>query len=159
MFSISAYTFLWNRWASRMTTILTRHRKLVWIRMFRIWEKYTFNIMGIRNENQNNINLLPPSWLIQQTTNGWYSFFIFPRKQDLAFHANCLRWGQFAWNVKFCCYFLFIFFFFEKKKQNNKNILICRLLKFLCWVLSVKEVKMSKTLDDVWFFEFKVSQL
>ena len=26
-------------------------------------------------------------------------FFIFPRKQDLTFHTNCL---QFAWNVKSC---------------------------------------------------------
>ena len=23
-------------------------------------------------------------------------FFIFPRKQDLPFHANCLQWRQFA---------------------------------------------------------------
>ena len=27
---------------------------------------------------------------------------IFPRKQNLAFHANCLYWRQFAWNVKIC---------------------------------------------------------
>ena len=25
----------------------------------------------------------------------------FPRKQVLTFHANCLQWRQFAWNVKF----------------------------------------------------------
>ena len=29
----------------------------------------------------------------------WHVFLIFPRKQDLTFHANCL---QFAWNVKSC---------------------------------------------------------
>ena len=29
-------------------------------------------------------------------------FLIFPRKQNLTFHANCLQWRQFAWNVKFC---------------------------------------------------------
>ena len=42
-------------------------------------------------------------------------FFIFPRKQDLTFcanclqwkqdltfHANCLHWRQYAWNVKIC---------------------------------------------------------
>ena len=42
-------------------------------------------------------------------------FLIFPRKQNLTFHANCLHWKQnltfhanclcwrqFAWNVKFC---------------------------------------------------------
>ena len=27
---------------------------------------------------------------------------IFPRKQDMTFHANCLHWRQFAWNVKSC---------------------------------------------------------
>ena len=27
-------------------------------------------------------------------------FFIFHRQQDLTFHANCLHWRQFAWNVK-----------------------------------------------------------
>ena len=25
-----------------------------------------------------------------------YIFVIFPRKQDLTFHANCLHWRQFA---------------------------------------------------------------
>ena len=29
-----------------------------------------------------------------------YFFHIFPRKQDLTFHANCLLRRQFAWNVK-----------------------------------------------------------
>ena len=29
-------------------------------------------------------------------------FLIFPRKQDLTFHANCLHWRQFAWNAKSC---------------------------------------------------------
>ena len=29
-------------------------------------------------------------------------FLIFPRKQDLTFHANCLLRRQFAWNVKSC---------------------------------------------------------
>ena len=29
-------------------------------------------------------------------------FLIFPSKQYLTFHANCLRWRQFAWNVKSC---------------------------------------------------------
>ena len=27
-------------------------------------------------------------------------FLIFPRKQDLTFHANCFQWRQFAWNAK-----------------------------------------------------------
>ena len=29
-------------------------------------------------------------------------FLIFPRKQVLTFHANCLQWRQFAWTVIFC---------------------------------------------------------
>ena len=29
-------------------------------------------------------------------------FSYFPRKQILTFHANCLQWRQFAWNVKSC---------------------------------------------------------
>ena len=29
-------------------------------------------------------------------------FLFFSRKQDLTFHANCLHWRQFAWNVKSC---------------------------------------------------------
>ena len=29
-------------------------------------------------------------------------FLIFPRKQVLTFHANCLQWRQFAWKVKSC---------------------------------------------------------
>ena len=37
-------------------------------------------------------------------------FFCFPSKQGLTFHANCLHWRQFAWNVKTC--------FLEKKKTN-----------------------------------------
>ena len=32
----------------------------------------------------------------------WNIFLIFPRKQDLTFHANCLHWRQFAWNGKSC---------------------------------------------------------
>ena len=54
--------------------------------------------------------------LIQQTTTWWY-FLIFPRKQDLAFHGNCLHWRQ----------ILSFFFFFL---GNKKNLSICRLLKF-----------------------------
>ena len=43
---------------------------------------------------------LPLSWLIQQTDD---MFLTFPRKKDFTFHANCLHWRQFAWNVKTCC--------------------------------------------------------
>ena len=48
-----------------------------------------------------HFSLLPHSRLIQQ----WQIdniFLIFPRKQDLTFHANCLHWRQFAWTVKSC---------------------------------------------------------
>ena len=41
------------------------------------------------------------------------------RKRDLTFQANCLRWRQFAWNVKTC--------FLGNIRQNSS---MCRLLKF-----------------------------
>ena len=53
-------------------------------------------------------------------------FLIFPRKQAMTFHANCLPWRQFAWNVKTC--------FLDK----IKNIILSRLLKILPRVLSIK---------------------
>ena len=34
-------------------------------------------------------------------TNNILKYF-FPRKQELTFHANCLQWRQFAWNVEPC---------------------------------------------------------
>ena len=55
-------------------------------------------------------------------------FLIFPRKQDITFHANCLLRRQFAWNVISC--FL---------GKNKKNVSKCHLLKILPRVLSVKE--------------------
>ena len=54
---------------------------------------------------------------------------IFPRKQDLTFHANCLHWRQFAWNVKSC---------FQEKIHR---IFQCRLLNILPRVLSVNLVR------------------
>ena len=53
--------------------------------------------------------------LIQQTAKWWYFFLIFPRKQDLTFHANCLHWRQFAWNVKSC------FFYWRQFAWNVKS--------------------------------------
>ena len=50
------------------------------------------------------------------------------RKQDLTFHAICLQWRQFAWNVKSC--------FLEKIRKTKQTK--CYLLKFLSRVLSVK---------------------
>ena len=41
-------------------------------------------------------------------------FLIFPRRQDLTFHADCLQWRHFAWNVKSC--------FPEKNKKNVNNL-------------------------------------
>ena len=46
-------------------------------------------------------------------------FSYFPRKQDLTYHANCLQWRQFAWNVKSC---------FLGKIRNLSSI--CRLLNY-----------------------------
>ena len=57
----------------------------------------------------------------------WYFYLIFPRKQALTFHANCLLRRQFAWTVKAC------FLRINKKKKSK-----CRLLKFLPSMLSIK---------------------
>ena len=38
----------------------------------------------------------------QHTTNWYSSKLLFSRKQVLTFHANCLHWRQFAWNLKTC---------------------------------------------------------
>ena len=58
---------------------------------------------------------------------------LIPRKQDLIFHANCLLRRQFAWNVKSC--FL---------GKIRKNISKCRLLKILPRVLSFRAMNWSK---------------
>ena len=50
-----------------------------------------------------------------------FFFFNFPRKQDLAFHANCLH----------CKSIL---------EKNKKNISVCHLLKILPRVVGVKEL-------------------
>ena len=60
----------------------------------------------------------------------------FPRKKDLTFHANCLHWRQFAWNVK--SYFL---------RKIRKNISKCRLLKTLIRVLPVKNCMTTTTIQ------------
>ena len=36
------------------------------------------------------------AYTANKMTDGWYIFVIFPTKQDLTFHENCLQWRQFA---------------------------------------------------------------
>ena len=67
-------------------------------------------------------------------------FLIFPSKQDLTFHANCLLRRQFAWNVKSC--FL---------GKIRKNISKCHLLKILPRVLSVN-IGNQHLKCVIWFF-------
>ena len=66
----------------------------------------------------------------------YFSYFFFPRKQDLALHANCLL--RLAWNVKSGWHFMQILrgdnlhelsnsIFSEKIRQKNSK---CRQLKF-----------------------------
>ena len=62
-----------------------------------------------------------------------FFFLIFPRKQDLTFHAYCLHCRQFARNVK--PYFL---------GNIRKKTSICSLMKILPRVLSVKDLKKKK---------------
>ena len=90
---------------------------LIWAFVVRIWHKISFLMYAFQY-----CNPFPLSGLIQQTTN-WFFFFIFHRKQDLTFHANCLHWKQYVWKVK--SYFpeknkiifqnvVFFFFFFNR---------------------------------------------
>ena len=75
----------------------------------------------------------------QQTDN---IFLTFPRKQDLIFHANCLHWRQFAWNIKSC--FL---------GKIRKNISLCHLLKNLPRVLCVKQYSMLVIISETKTYE------
>ena len=80
---------------------------------------------------------LPVSGLIQQTTNWWYFFVIFPRKQVLKLHANCLHW---IWHVMQIVSFGDNLHEISKPvfwEKIRKNISIYRLLKILPRVLSV----------------------
>ena len=54
-------------------------------------------------------------------------FLIFPRKQDLTFHTNCLHWSNLPEISNLVSW------------KNEKNIPMCRLLKILPRVLSVKK--------------------
>ena len=71
----------------------------------------------------------------RQTDN---SFLIFPRKQILTLHANCLQWRQFAWNV--------ITRFLGKIRKIFLNV--------VCWILlprvhSVKNLQVQTALNEV----------
>ena len=57
------------------------------------------------------------------------SFFIFRRKQDLTFHANCPNWRTFCLKCQI-----------PLSGKNKKNISKCCLLKILRRVLSVNQV-------------------
>ena len=69
----------------------------------------------------------------QQTT-FWNIFYIFLRKQDLTFHANCLLMRQFAWIVKFFFVRRHIVwsvesYFLGKIRKNSTNFLSAELAK------------------------------
>ena len=78
-------------------------------------------------------------------------FLIFPRKQDVSFHANCLHWRKLAWNVT--ASFLW---------QIRKNIPIRRRPKILPRVLNVNRLcicglqilRLICTVDNFFFFFF-----
>ena len=64
-------------------------------------------------------------------------FLIFPRKQDVTLHANCLQRRQLTCNVKSC--FL--------GKIRKKNISKCGQLKFFPRVLSVNASRENATVS------------
>ena len=70
----------------------------------------------------------------QQTANWWY-FFMFPRKQDLTFHANCLLWRQFAWKVNS--------FFRGKIRKKFQNV--------LCWNFLPKVLSVNEYLTQIYY--------
>ena len=55
---------------------------------------YMYNILLIK------LTLGTLRKFLQQTTYWNIFVLIFSRKQGFTFHANCLQWRQFAWNVK-----------------------------------------------------------
>ena len=64
------------------------------------------------------------SWILTLSTLGknfsrrhFKYFSYFPRKQVLTFHANCLHWRQFAWNVKS--------FFMRKIRKYHQFVICC----------------------------------
>ena len=58
-------------------------------------------IIPSRQKLLRNVNLYHSLGIFSRRQND-VIFLIFPRKQDLTFHANCLLRRQFAWNVKSC---------------------------------------------------------
>ena len=79
-----------------------------------------------------SVLLLSPEnriWHFMQTVSNGFDFSYKSSPYDLTFHANCLHYRQFAWNV--ISWFL---------GENKKNISVCLLLKSLPRVLSVKQL-------------------
>ena len=92
---------------------------------FKCWFKFGFGLVSVL---WCRLNFILTTLLANSTDEKFMIFFyMFPRKQDLTFHANCLHWRQYAQNVKIC-------FFREKKKENYFE---CRLLKILSRALYV----------------------
>ena len=60
-----------------------------------------------------------------------FFLFIFPRKQDLTFHANCLHWIQFAWNAKSC--------FLWKIRKIFQNV-VCWKFYPMCYLFVCVEI-------------------
>ena len=70
------------------------------------WTPYSFTILVLNLKNSSFyilmcLNLYHSLGIFSRRQND-VIFLIFPRKQDLTFHANCLLRRQFAWNVKSC---------------------------------------------------------
>ena len=81
-------------------------------------------------------------WAYSADDKLWIFFLILfpPRKWALTFHANCLWWRQFAWNVKV-----------EFLGKNMRNIPRCHLLKFISSMLSIRTDMVSNiAVIDLW---------
>ena len=87
------------------------------------WRSYHLSIGGTKNKHVGK-GIVPLAYINLYHSLGIFSrrqiddiFLIFPRKQDLTFHANCLLRRQFAWNVISC--------FLRKIRKIFQNV--------VCW--------------------------
>ena len=74
------------------------------------------------------------------------SFFIFSRTQDFTFHAHCLHWKQFAWNVKSCV---------PRKIRKIFQYVVCWKLYPECVIpRKLDNSKQSPLFSEFWYFVF-----
>ena len=78
----------------------------VWLGKLTALDMTPLGSLGRKTSTQINIYIISFTLTVlwANSANGkLISFFLnFHKKQDLTFHANCIQWIQFAWNVQSC---------------------------------------------------------